>query len=130
MAKSARSKVESTKTSKTKSAKVTKSVASASPQTGRRKKMHGTTNQTLVERYALELQNVMGDRAFEDVFRRLKDDANIYQREAVAIASLLLQAKVSESTARGTALGRILKLHNSLLTFKLKQRAVGGRSAA
>lgn len=130
MAKSAKSKVESTKAPKSKPAKAKKSVASASPQTGRRKKMHGTTNQTLVERYALELKSTMGEQAFEDVFRRLKDDASIFQGEAAAIASVLLQAKVSDSTARGTALGRILKLHNSLLTFKLKQRAVGGRSAA
>jgi hypothetical protein len=130
MAKSAKSKVLPTKASKSKSAKASKSVASASPQSGRRKKMHGTTNQALVERYARELKRAMGDSSFEDVFRRLKDDVDVQQGEAVAIASVLLEAKVSGSTVRGTALGRILKLHNSLLTFKLKQRAVGGRSAA
>ena len=130
MAKSTKSKQAGTKPPKGKSASSKSPVASASPKSGRKKKMHGPVNHALVERYASDLKKLLGESAFEDVFRRLKNDKDIQQAEAAAIASVLLEAKVSESTARGTALGRILKLHNSLLTFKLKQRAVGGRSAA
>ncbi len=130
MAKSPKSKSTGVKLSKAKSAGSKLPVASASPQTGRKKKMHGPINHALIDRYAADLKKALGGSAFDAVFLRLKDDKEIQQAEAVAIASVLLEAKVSDSTARGTALGRILKLHNSLLTFKLKQRAVGGRSAA
>ncbi len=130
MAKSTKSKPVAAKPPKAKSASSNSPVASASPKAGRKKKMHGPLNQALVDRYASDLKTLLGNSAFEDVFRRLKDDKNVQQPEAAAIAGLLLGAKVPDSTARGTSLSRILKLHNSLLTFKLKQRAVGGRSAA
>jgi hypothetical protein len=87
-------------------------------------------NDKLVKEYVGHLSAALGSSTFEDVFARVKDDAEVRQEEAVAIASLLLDAPVAPSTARGAALARILKLHNSLATFKLKQRAVGGRSAA
>lgn len=83
-----------------------------------------------VQEYASELKSCLGQSGFESIFMRLKDDPRVRQDEAVAIASALLDAKVANSTARGTALGRIAKLHNSVVTFKLKQKAVGGRSAA
>ena len=83
---------------------------------------------SIVKQYAEELKSNLGMPKFDSVFNRLKVDPMVRQDEAVAIASLLLDAKVATSTARGTALGRISKLHNSLVTFKLKQRAVGGRS--
>jgi len=87
-------------------------------------------NDTLIKQYAAKITAVLGDSSFELLFDRLKDDSEVRQDEAVALASILLEAPVAPSTSRGTALGRILKLHNSLATFKLKQRAVGGRSAA
>jgi hypothetical protein len=87
-------------------------------------------NEKLVKAYAGELSAALGSANFEGIFARLKDDAHVRQDEAVAITSLMLEAPVAPSTARGAALARILKLHNSLATFKLKQRAVGGRSAA
>ena len=130
MAKSTKSKRAVKKPPTAKSASSKSPVASASPKSGRKKKMHGPFNRALVERYASDLKMLLGEGAFEDTFRRLKDDKEVQQAEATAIASVLLDARVPDSTARGTALGRILKLHNSLLTFKLKQRAVGGRSAA
>jgi hypothetical protein len=87
-------------------------------------------NEQLVKSYAKELSDALGNPAFNEIFARLKDDASIRQDEAIGIASQLLEAPVAPSTARGAALARILKLHNSLATFKLKQRAVRGRSAA
>jgi len=87
-------------------------------------------NEKLVETYAAELKATLGSARFEEIFARLKDDPDVRQDEAVGLASLLLEASVAPSTGRGAALGRILKLHNSLARFKLKQRAVGGRSAA
>lgn len=87
-------------------------------------------NDALVRQYADDLKAALGHPQFNTIFDRLKADSSIRQDEAVALASLLLEATVAASTARGTALGRISKLHNSLVTFKLKQKAVGGRSAA
>lgn len=111
-------------------AKPAKSVASKLPKNTARRKGRKQMNDKLVNRYAAEVKTALGNSSFEELFTRLKDDAGLGQDEAVALASLLLQAPVAPSTGRGTALGRILKLHNSLATFKLKQRAVGGRSAA
>ena len=87
-------------------------------------------NDKLVKLYAAELNTALGSSSFEVLFNRLKDDSDIGQDEAIGIASIMLESPLTPSTARGTALNRILKLHNSLATFKLKQRAVGGRSAA
>lgn len=112
-----------------KKAKSKKSVASASPKPAR-KKRRGLMNETLAKAYASELATALGNTGFQDIFARLSEDPDVRQDEAVVIASLLLEAPVAPSTSRGTALARILKLHNSLKTFKLKQRAVGGRSAA
>lgn len=117
------------KVGKTKIAKSKKSVASASPKSAR-KKGRKPMNEKLVKAYAAQLSEALGNASFEELFARLKDDTDVRQDEAVAITSLLLEAPVAPSTGRGAALGRILKLHNSLATFKLKQRAVGGRSAA
>lgn len=106
-----------------------KSVASASPKKGP-KKRRAPMNEKLVNLYAAELNSALGSSSFEPLFSRLKDDKEVGQDEAIGIASALLEAPVAASTARGTALNRIVKLHNSVATFKLKQRAVGGRSAA
>jgi hypothetical protein len=116
------------KSGKGKTAKPRKSVASASSKTA--KKRRGPMNERLVKTYAAQLRAALGNADFEDVFASLRGDAEVKQPEAAAITSLLLEAPVAPSTARGTALARILKLHNSLATFKLKQRAVRGRSAA
>lgn len=129
MAKASVKKAPRKKTGKAKTGTSKKSVASASPKAARNKR-RGPMNEKLVKAYAEELAAALGSARFEEIFARLKEDADVRQDEAVAIASLLLEASVAPSTARGTALARILKLHNSLATFKLKQRAVGGRSAA
>lgn len=87
-------------------------------------------DQRIVQEYSAELKKHLGSPEFEAVLLKLKADPGVRQDEAVAIASELLEAKIAASTARGTALSRIVKLNNSVVTFKLKQKAVGGRSAA
>lgn len=87
-------------------------------------------NDAVVKRYAKEIEASLGQAQFEAVFAKLTDDAEVGVDEAVALTSAILDAPLAPSTTRGAALKRILKLHNSLATFKLKQRAVGGRSAA
>lgn len=87
-------------------------------------------NTAIVASYSAALNKVLGSADFDDVFSRLKSDSTVGQAEAVSIASEILESKIASSTTRTAALGRILKLHGSVVTFKLKQRAVGGRSAA
>lgn len=87
-------------------------------------------NDKLVNRYAAELNAALGESSFDGFLARLTDDPGVGQIEAIALASTLLDAPVAPSTTRKAAFARIQKLHNSLVTFKLKQRAVGGRSAA
>lgn len=106
-----------------------KKAASASP-ANKRKRSRGPMNEALAKSYAAELKANLGTPKFDAVFNRLTNDTEMRQEEAVAVASLILDAQVAPSTARGTALGRITKLHNNLVTFRLKQKAVGGRSAA
>ncbi len=112
-----------------KSTKSKQKVASASL-VNKRTRNRRPMDEAVVKAYAAQLKAALGTSEFEMIFTRLCDDRAVRQEEAVAIASLLLEARIAPSTARGTALGRITKLHNSLVTFKLKQKAVGGRSAA
>jgi hypothetical protein len=87
-------------------------------------------NETIVSTYLSKLEAALGDdRAFLPVFEALKSDPEVHQAEAVALASRFV-AKTPESTARSKALDRVLKRHASLASFKLKQRAMSGRSAA
>lgn len=105
-----------------------KSVASASK--AKPQKAHPIMNQTLVDSYVAQLVASLGnDEAFLDVFRTLQLDKAVRQIEAVAIGSEFV-APMATSTTRVSALERILKRHKSLVSFKQKQRAVGGRSAA
>jgi hypothetical protein len=87
-------------------------------------------NENIVLTYLSKLEAALGDdRAFPHVFEALKSDPDVHQAEAVALASKFV-AKTAESTARGKALERVWKRHAALASFKLKQRAMAGRSAA
>ncbi len=87
-------------------------------------------NEDAVVSYLARLEAALGDdRSFGPVFEELCADRLIQQPEAVELASRFV-AKTSEGTARAKALERIWKRHRSLLSFKLKQRAMGKRSAA
>ena len=87
-------------------------------------------NQTLVSSYLAKLEAALGDdRAFVPVFEALLADQGVRQAEAVALASRFV-AKTTDGTPRAKALERVLKRHSALASFKLKPRAMAGRSAA
>jgi hypothetical protein len=84
----------------------------------------------VVETYLARLQAALGkEDVFPSVIKQMVEDVAVKQPEAVEIASRFV-ARMSASTAKKKAIERIADRHQSLVTFKLKQRAVGGRSAA
>ena len=102
------------------------SVASAS----KRNKKARPMDDSVVIGYVTRLETTLGDDpAFMAVFREMSSNKAVRQAEAVGILSRFV-APSSASTAKGEALDRILRRHKSLYAFKLKQRAMGGRSAA
>jgi hypothetical protein len=104
-----------------------KLVASASK---RKKKAQPAMNIALVSDYHSKLEATLGnDEEFSRIFSKLQNDPAITQLEAVAIGSNFV-APMAASTSNARAFERICKRHKNLLTFKLKQRAIGGRSAA
>ena len=105
------------------------SVASASQEASKRRSP-AVLNEAVVTDYLSKLEAALGDdRAFVPIFEHLKSDPQVSQAEAVALASRFV-AKTAESTARSKALERVFKRHASLASFRLKQRAMAGRSAA
>jgi hypothetical protein len=109
--------------------KPTGTVASASRGSSR-KRTAVMANTTVVNTYTTRLEAALGDdRSFLPLFEALKVDPNVSQADAVAIATRFV-AKTADSTPRSKALERVLKRHTSLASFKLKQRAMAGRSAA
>ena len=103
-------------------------VASASQDKPKRRT--AVINETIVSTYLTKLEGALGDdRAFLPIFEALKADPQVSQAEPVALASKFV-AKTAESTARAEALERVLKRHAALASFRLKQRAMAGRSAA
>lgn len=103
-------------------------VASASQANPKRRA--AVINENIVSTYLIKLEAALGDdRAFLPVYEALKADPKVQQAEAVALASKFV-ARTPDSTARSKALERVLKRHSALASFKLKQRAMAGRSAA
>ena len=87
-------------------------------------------NDAIVASYLTRLEAALGDdQSFLPVFEALYSDSRVGQAEAVALASAFV-SKTAGGTPRGKALDRILKRHTSLTSFRLKQRAMAGRSAA
>ena len=110
-------------------AKKRSKVASASPEASKRRSPV-VIDETLVSTYLAKLEAALGDdRAFLPVFNALKADPSVQQAEAVALASRFV-ATTADSTSRTRALERVWKRHSALASFKLKQRAMAGRSAA
>jgi hypothetical protein len=104
-----------------------KSVASASK---RKTKAPRPMNEALVAEYLARLEAALGrDDEFAVVFSELQKNPSVMQAEAIAIGSKFV-APMAASTSKAKAFERILKRHRNLVTFKLKQRAIGGRSAA
>jgi hypothetical protein len=108
--------------------KSSKSVASASREKSR--KGPAVFNENIVLSYLAKLEAALGDdRAFTPIFETLRADSAVHQAEAVALATKFV-AKTPDSTPRSKALERVWKRHSSLASFRLKQRAMAGRSAA
>lgn len=83
-----------------------------------------------VRAYLQCLEEALGDdRKFMPLIESLKSDPDLTQADAVALASKFV-AKTAASTARAKAIDRIVARHTALVSFRLKQRAMAGRSAA
>ena len=105
-----------------------KSVASASK--SKPKRTAAVMDQTVVSLYISLLEANLGDdTAFMRVYQKLEADPAVRQVDAVAIGCKIV-APMAASTAKNRVLERILKRHKNMVSFKLKQKAVGGRSAA
>lgn len=105
-----------------------KSVASASGK--KQKRTRAVMDRTVVQSYLAELVVSLGDDdAFMKVFNQLNDDKAVRQVEAVGIGCEFV-APMAASTTKAKVLERILKRHKNLVSFKRRQKAVGGRSAA
>src|SRR5262245_59373244 len=79
----------------------TELVASKSPKKPGRRKGRGPMNNALVKRYAAEIEPALGQSQFDALFAKLMQDSEIGQSEAVALTSIILEAPVTPSTARG-----------------------------
>ena len=80
--------------------------------------------------YLKRLENSLGDReSFEEVLTALKSDEAMTKAMMVELASIF-HSKLPKSTSKAKALEHIFHRQNSLMTFKAKQRAMGGRTAA
>lgn len=104
-----------------------KKVASASkaakPKKARKQKM---TDDQIAD-YVSRLEKALGN---DDEFLPIVEElSNVAVAELVAIASKFV-APMAASSSKKSALERIRKRHDNLTSFKRKQKAVGGRSAA
>lgn len=103
-----------------------KKVASASRKR-KPKKAQRPMNEDQIAEYVSRLEKALGD---DDKFLPIIDElSNVAVAELVAIASRFV-APMPASSTRQKAVDRILKRHQNLMSFKRKQKAVGGRSAA
>jgi hypothetical protein len=88
------------------------------------------TDYARVDAYAAQLERALGnDEAFMVVFEELRNGSDLNTADLIAIASKFV-APMAASSTKQKALDRILKRHQNLMSFKRKQKAVGGRSAA
>lgn len=103
-----------------------KKVASASKK-GKPKKAQKPMNENLIADFVARLEQALGD---DERFLPIVDElSNVAVTELVAIASKFV-APMAASSTKKSALERIRKRHENLTSFKRKQKAVGGRSAA
>ena len=87
-------------------------------------------DEAIVMSYLAKLAPVLGDNdGFMPISDELSTDKSVKQPEAVALASRLV-FELAASTPRTKALDRIRQKHKDLYMFRLKQRAMDGRSAA
>lgn len=101
-------------------------VASASKR-GKPKKARKSMTEEQIAAYVSRLEQALGD---DERFLPILDELNTAAvAELVAIASKFV-SPMAASSSKKSAIERILKRHQNLMSFKRKQKAVGGRSAA
>lgn len=101
-------------------------VVSASKK-GKPKKARKRMTEDQIADYVARLELALGDdEKFLPILEELNDAA---VAELVAIASKFV-APMPASSSKKSAIERIRKRHENLTSFKRKQKAVGGRSAA
>lgn len=103
-----------------------KKVASASKK-GKSKKARKRMTDDQIAAYVCRLEQALGD---DEKFLPIVDElSSAAVAELVAIASKFV-SPMAASSSKKSAIERILKRHQNLMSFKRKQKAVGGRSAA
>jgi len=75
------------------------------------------------------LMAVIGDEAFEERLNRIAGDKAVEPKDMVAIAAAM-GSELPARTSKKKVVERLLSRHQSLATFKAKERAMAGRSAA
>lgn len=101
-------------------------VASASKK-GKPKKARKRMTEDQIADYVSRLEKALGD---DEKFMPIVDElSNAAVAELVLIASKFV-SPMAASSSKKSAMERILKRHQNLVSFKRKQKAVGGRSAA
>ena len=111
-------------------AKSSKPTVASASQVSSKRRSSAVVNENVGVDYLTKLEAALGDdTAFLPIFERLKADERVAQQEAVALATRFM-ARTPDSTSRTKALERVFKRHAALASFRLKQRAMAGRSAA
>jgi hypothetical protein len=83
-----------------------------------------------IAEYVSRLEAALGDEgSFVPIIEELRKSREVTTPDLVEIASKFV-APMAASSTKQSALERILKRHQNLMSFKRKQKAVGGRSAA
>jgi hypothetical protein len=101
-------------------------VASASKK-GKPKKARKPMTEKQIASYVSRLEQALGE---DEKFLPILDElSTVAAAELVAIASKFV-SPMAASSSKKSAMERILKRHQNLMSFKRKQKAVGGRSAA
>jgi hypothetical protein len=84
----------------------------------------------IVKRYLDKLGQFLGNNEeFMAVYNQMIKDPEVQHPEALGIGSEFV-APMPISTTKKVAFERILRRHKNLTTFKSKQNAISGRSAA
>lgn len=93
-----------------------------------KKSNDATLRDDLVAEFRQNLENSLGDPdRFAEVFNQLRSNSAVGKRE---IAALAKQMTGSAGRSIDDGLKKILNRHQTLMTFKAKSVATGGRSAA
>lgn len=85
--------------------------------------------QTLIARYAVQLEAALGTDEFPAVFRAMNDDRRVTAAIAAEIATSFA-FQTARSTPRRESMTRIRQRHENWMDSIAKEAAIGGKSAA